>query len=224
MKCFIDAYFSNTEAAFRQELTRLLELYGKDFKIDTPKRVALFFANVKAEIGIKRGGVVRMRENMNYTPGRLFVVSKFFRTHRKLAFRFGRTKEHKANIKEIANYFYANRLGNRGVNSGDGYRYRGAGILQSTGRYTILRDALEVERVCGFKMIDPNTRDVYAGLLDSYTGGILLGFAYWHRSKMWQCESIDCSVDIINRHTDSRAKRRKFYYRALRLLKKCKGV
>jgi len=222
MMCIINKFFANTGNAFRDEFIRLLKLYGDDFKIDTKTRIAIFFANVKAEIAI-RGGVVRMRESMNYTPDRLFVVSKFFRTHKKLAYKFGRTREHKANMRAIANYFYANRLGNRGVDSGDGFWYRGAGILQSTGRFTILRDALEIERVCGFKMIDPNTRDVYAGLLDSYTGGILLGMAYWHRKKMWQCKSIDCAVDILNRYTDSREKRRKFYYMALKVLKKCKG-
>jgi len=219
--CFVNSFFSNTQREFRDELCRVLESYGDIFIVHTSERLAIFAANVKAEIYVYRSGVVRMRENMNYTPDRLFVVSKFFRTHKRLAFKFGKTAQHKANIKALANYFYANRLGNRGVASGDGWKYRGAGLLESTGRFTILRDAVHIEKLLGIKVINPDTRDIYEGFLDSYTGGILLGLAYWHRSGMWECESLDCSVNIINRWTDSREKRRKFYWRAIKTIRGC---
>jgi putative chitinase len=49
--------------------------------------------------------------------------------------------------KEIANHTYANRMGNGDYLSGDGFKYRGRGALQTTGRnnYKLLGDYLKVD-------------------------------------------------------------------------------
>jgi len=196
---------------FVNELARLLILYGSDFKIDTPNRLALFLANVKAEISINKiTRKVRMREKMNYSAKRLMKVFKVFRHNKDLAYKYGFTFTHKANEVMIANIAYANRLGNGDIDSGDGYRYRGAGILQTTGKKEILADLKLIEKKIGIKLIDKNG-NVYDGILDSYFGGILLGFAYWYRNKMYEAKNIDETVDILNYYTDSRKKRKKFY-------------
>ena len=53
----------------------------------------------------------------------------------------------------IANKVYANRMGNGNEESGDGWRYRGRGIIQCTGKdlYKTLSDALNIDL-----MIDPD--------------------------------------------------------------------
>ena len=203
---------------FVNELARLIILYQKQFKIDTPKRLAMFLANVKAEVGTKNGKAI-MRENMCYSEKRLKQVFKVFRKNPKLANKYGKNKNHTCNQKMIANIAYANRLGNRDVNSGDGYKYRGAGILQTTGRKTLKKDLKELEKITGMHLINPVTNEVYDNILDYYTIGILLGMAYWYRTKMWKCNNMDCSIDIINKYTDSRNKRKKYYKKILKLIK-----
>ena len=200
---------------FINELARLLILYSDDFKIDTKERLAMFLANVKAEVEINRiTRKVKMRENMRYSAKRLIKVFKTFRHNPSWAKKYGRTLTHKSNPKMIANIAYANRLGNSGIKSGDGYRYRGAGILQSTGKATINKDLHTIERKIGINLID-NRGNVYDGILDSYFGGIMLGMAYWYNSGMYRCKDIKCAVDIINRYTDSRKKRYKLYNKIL---------
>jgi len=210
---------------FVNEMARLLIAYGSDFHLDTPRRVARFFAHVAAEVDTRRG-YAWMRENMNYraealpnVPFRVFQKKGNRHKPNKLALEYGRTAKHKANQQMIANIAYANRNGNRGVKSGDGWKYRGVGALQSTGYDNISRDLRFIETHLGIKLIDPATGEPYDGVLDSITIGILFGFANWDRTGMWRVKTFDQTTDIINRYTSSRADRRKLYARAKRIFR-----
>lgn len=193
---------------FVNALARLLNMYGKTFKIDTKDRLAMFLAHVKAEIDVRHGRAI-MRENMNYTPSRLRQVFRTMRLHPKWAEAYGRTKFHKANQKMIANIVYANRLGNRGIMSGDGWHYRGTGVLQSTGRETIKKDTETILERTGINFFDMND-EVWEQVMDTYTYGILLGMAHWYRTKMYKMD-FEKTIDTINYYTDSRQKRRRIY-------------
>ena len=158
-----------------------------------------------------------MRENMNYSTRRLKQVFQTMRLHPHLAEQHGRNYKHKANQAAIANIVYANRLGNRGIGSHDGWRYRGAGVLQSTGRYNIRRDAQTVKSITSIELFDDDG-EVIGMLLNTYTIGILLGMANWYRTELWKY-NFERTIDIINYYTDSRAKRRKLYKKALKIVK-----
>lgn len=92
------------------------------YQINTPDRVCAFIAQVAHECADFR----RVEENLNYSwqglrntwPTR-FPTAEF-------AQQYHRQKE------KIANYVYANRFGNGNEASGDGWRFRGRGLIQTT--------------------------------------------------------------------------------------------
>jgi putative chitinase len=69
-----------------------------------------------------------MEENLNYSAHRLVEVwpKRFFSTNA--------AEEYASNPEKLANFVYANRMGNGNEISGDGYRFRGRGPLMLTGR------------------------------------------------------------------------------------------
>lgn len=104
-----------------EELDSLLEKY----EINTVNRVAGFFAQCAHESGNFKVKV----ENLNYSADSLNrVFPKYFKNAGGDANLYARQPE------KIANRVYANRMGNGDESSGDGWRYRGRGFIQLTGK------------------------------------------------------------------------------------------
>ncbi len=83
------------------------------------------------------GNFTCMRENFNYSPANLMATFNHGATIRftpDMAEMYGRSVYHPANQEQIANIAYANRMGNGSIASGDGWRFRGRGPGQLTGR------------------------------------------------------------------------------------------
>jgi putative chitinase len=102
-----------------------LEAARQASTVNTPRRVAHFLGQVFVE----SAGFTVMEENLNYkNPERLDAVFSAVKG----------TADAQALIAQgpeaIANRVYANRLGNGDEASGDGWRYRGSGYMQLTGR------------------------------------------------------------------------------------------
>ena len=91
--------------------------------IETPLRLCHFLTQVLFESGNMRVVV----ENMNYSAERLL---KIFPKH----FDEKSAEQYARKPRMIANHVYANRLGNGDESSGDGYKYRGRGLIQLTGK------------------------------------------------------------------------------------------
>ena len=109
------------------------------YQINTPKRVAMFLAQVLHE----SGNLSRVEENLNYTASRLVAVfPKYFRT-----LEYAETVVGKPDA--IARRVYGGRMGNDDAPSNDGYSYRGRGLIQLTGKanYKAASDALGVDFV-----------------------------------------------------------------------------
>jgi putative chitinase len=89
----------------------------------TPERAAHFFGQTCHETG----NFARFEENLNYsTEGLLKTFKKYFTI--ETAPMYAR------NPQRIANKVYANRMGNGNEASGDGYKFKGRGALQLTGK------------------------------------------------------------------------------------------
>ena len=106
-----------------------------EFEIDTPKRQAMFLAQVAHE----SGNFSAVRENLNYKAETLSkVFPKYFRDRDP--------NDYAKQPEKIANLVYGGRMGNGDEDSGDGYRYRGRGLIQLTGHdnYEACGSELEV--------------------------------------------------------------------------------
>ena len=102
-----------------------LEQARQKSTVDTPRRLA----HLMGQLFVESGGFTVMEENLNYkNPERLDAVFSAVKG----------TADAKALIAKgpeaIGNRVYANRLGNGDEASGDGFRYRGSGYVQLTGR------------------------------------------------------------------------------------------
>jgi len=94
------------------------------YEIDTPHRVAAFLA----QCGHESGGWTVFEENLNYSAQGLNSIFKKYFPTLESAQPYARKPE------MIANKIYANRMGNGAPETGDGYKYRGRGPIQLTGK------------------------------------------------------------------------------------------
>lgn len=110
-----------------------------DYEINTAQRIAAFIAQCSHE----SGGFTALQENLNYKPATLRkLFGKYFPTDALAEEYCAKPNKQEA----IASRIYANRMGNGDEASGDGYKYRGRGLIQLTGKsnYIAFADSLEI--------------------------------------------------------------------------------
>lgn len=94
------------------------------YKLDNTNRVAAFIAQTAHE----SNDYTIIKENLNYSAKRLMEVWPKRFPNLSIANKYARNPE------KLANYVYANRLGNGPEESGDGWKYAGKGVIQLTGK------------------------------------------------------------------------------------------
>jgi len=101
-----------------------------------PKRAAAFIAQIAHE----SGGFNAVVENLNYSAKGLMTTFKKYFPDEATAKAYERQPE------KIANRVYANRMKNGPESSGDGFKFRGRGLIQLTGRdnYTRFSEGLGI--------------------------------------------------------------------------------
>jgi len=121
----------------------LLAKYG----INTPLRIAHFMAQIEHESELKPKS-----ENLNYSAKRMLEIFKSdFDTNRD---KWLSPKEKDKVIyllgspQRIANFVYANQNGNGNESSGEGWKYRGRGFIQITGKYNYFRLHIDTDLDC----------------------------------------------------------------------------
>ena len=104
-------------------LAQIPEVQQK-FGIDTAVELSHFLA----QCGHESGGFKAVSENLNYgAKGLLGIFKKYFPTEAK-------AKEYERKPEKIANLVYGGRMGNGPEASGEGWKYRGRGYIQLTGK------------------------------------------------------------------------------------------
>ena len=198
IKKAIEILFPSTKNV--AEVAGIIDKYRMKFGLNTDMRLAQFLAQVREEVGPEFKVI---RESLNYKeeavlkmwPNRISVDQ---------AKKYARNKDTpKANQEAIANLVYANRLGNGAADSGDGWKYRGAGCLQITGKSNFA----EVQKRCikyAGKEMNPDTLE----------GFIVFGMSFWIWQDCYKAADTgdaDKVTAIINKHTESYAKRKEYF-------------
>ena len=168
--------------------------------ITDTKEIAQFCAQCAHE----SGGFRRLIENLNYSaealartwPNRFALADK---TPNLLAKDIARKPE------MIGNYSYANRMGNGSPESGDGWKYRGRGIIQLTGKnnYEAAQDAL------GIQCID--NPDMISGI----DCAARVAVWFWVKNKCGKAANFEAQTRIINGGTKGLDDRRSRLARAI---------
>ena len=202
------------------------------FGMNNAMQKAHFFAQVLQEVG--RSIEVKGGESLDYAAEALPIHFRAFRKRNAegeiidkygkptqnnketvpndLALKYGRSSQnnYKANQEMIANIAYAGVDGNGNAESGDGWKYRGRGIIQFTGK-------LKYEKVnARIKKDYPEFKTIIdANNINNLREGTVASMAYW---KDYGCQSIansgysrkelDLIVNIVNRDTNTRDSRK----------------
>lgn len=109
------------------------------YDITAPRRLAAFLATIM----IESGGLASLTESLNYRPEALLAQwpSRFTRASAQA---LGRTASRAADQRGIAEAAYGGRMGNGPPGSGDGWQFRGRGLIQLTGRENYARFAARI--------------------------------------------------------------------------------
>lgn len=167
---------------------------------DNPARLAGFLAQTAHE----SGGFNLIKENLNYSSdGLRKIFGKYFTED--LAKQYARQPE------KIANRVYANRMKNGPEESGDGFKFRGRGLIQLTGRdnYTKFAEALEM-----------NIDDTVA-YLETPAGSVASAGWFWDNNKLNNYCDRDDFIGLtkrINGGTNGLEDRQHIYEVALNML------
>ena len=164
----------------------------KAYQINTPMRIAMFLAQIAHE----SAGLTRLVENLNYSAEGLMRTWPTRFPTLDMAQQYAREPE------KIANRVYANRMGNGDEASGDGWKYRGRGLIQITGKsnYKEFADAIGEDYVT-----DPEL------LRQPVNAALSAGWFWAERSinRVADTGSVEAVTKIINGGTHGLADRQR---------------
>lgn len=201
------------------EVAGILEKY-KNFGINTNLRLAHFLAQVREEVGEEFKPI---SENLNYSEQ---AVLKLFKNMTpELAEKYARDEDTpKADQIAIANIAYGNKLGNGDMDTDkdgkldeddDGWRYRGAGVLQITGKHNYQEVQRRIDKYAPTSNIEIilSPKDIH-----TLEGSILAGLGFWMWKDLYRLAdmgktevNVDNITRVINLHTESYLNRRQHF-------------
>lgn len=186
-----------TLATFLAPLNKTLD----QFDIESGLRAAGFLA----QVGHESGGFKFVKENLNYSSDALRrVFSKYFPT-KALADAYARKPE------KIAARVYGGRMGNGVEATGDGWKFRGRGLIQLTGKNNYAAFAADMKM----------TLDEAVAYLETTEGAVMGAGWFWSKNGL---NALADRADIIgmtkriNGGTNGLDDRKAYYAKARKLL------
>lgn len=182
------------------EWVDLLNAAFEEYEINTSKRVAMFIA----QVGHESGDFRVLTENLNYSAAGLKRVFKKY-------FNDDNAEEYAGKPDKIANYVYANRMGNGDEASGDGWKYRGGGLIQLTGKSNYLKYAKKLGK----------SADELCKSIRSIEDALRTACLYWNDnqlSSLADSDDVNAVTKKINGGLNGVADRKKRYEEALAII------
>jgi putative chitinase len=171
------------------------------YEINTVNRAAGFLA----QCGHESNGFTVLKENLNYKAEALNkIFHKYFPTVES-------AQAYAHNPEKIANKIYANRMGNGDEASGDGYKFRGRGAIQLTGRDNYTRFGATLG-------LDP---DSCVADMETLDGGVDSAMWFWKNNGLNDICDADDIVHMtkkVNGGTIGLAERTALYNKAKGIL------
>jgi putative chitinase len=195
--------------------------------LETPLRQAHFFAQIREEAGGALAGKV---ENLNYAPDVLKRKFSYYMKFPAEAVQDGYARDpvtrqitRAAHQQAIANKIYAGRIGNGNVASGDGWKFRGRGFIQVTGRANYADTARQYAGLYGAPAPDFAATPE---LMESFPHTLRSAVCFWVAHGLPELADlgdtgahVDAITQVINFNTDSYDKRRAHFQLARSVFK-----
>lgn len=205
-----------------EELANELNQHIDFYEVDTPLRRAHFFAQIMQETGPN----LSIEENFTWRASSLIGTFSYFRNNPEAAHAHGYAiaKPIKADgnsmtqsdYEAIANGAYGGRsdLGNGDYSSGDGWKFRGRGLKQLTGRYNYRLFSLWHRRHSSEWPNEEHNFETSPDLLLQIKYAVRSAAFFWLSNRLHlkaDAGATDTAVhsitDVVNFHTDSRQAR-----------------
>ena len=176
------------------DLVKCLNEFLPQYAITSSNRLCYFLA----QVGHESGGFKYRIENLNYSKKALLTMWKKYFPNDVLAEQYARKPE------MIANRIYANRMGNDNEQSGDGWKFRGRGFIQLTGKsnYTLFSD------IIGFSI------DETVSYCETLKGAVHSACWFWDKNNLnrfCDCDDIIQMTKTINGGTIGLQERQELY-------------
>ncbi len=173
------------------------------YEIKTYTRASMWLA----QIGHESGSLARVEENLNYTTAERLqqIFPRHFTT-------LDMARQYVGKPERIGSRVYANRMGNGPEQTGDGFRYRGRGLIQVTGK----ANYAEMAYLLGLPLVgEPD-------LLLLPQNAALSAGAFWHArnlNRFADAGQFERTTRIINGGLHGHADRVLRFKRALTVLR-----
>lgn len=202
--------FTGGSSALMETCLPFINDYFEKFKINTCRRKAHFFGQVRVETDL-----VTLTENLKYSEDTLFTSDlAYYKGNRE------RSRNDARNEKSIGNNAYGSRLNNR-AGTDDGYNFRGRGFIMVTGRvnYTSFQTFYDKNKklldLPDVTFISPTFENENPEMLAEPKYAVLSAVDFWvskglneKADSKNETKALEDLVNVINSKTNSRDKRR----------------